>query len=111
MSILPVGSKSSEVKTKQVGLLFGHLPVILLATSANSAILVLTLWNHVSHWILVAWLVCIQLTAALRGVLLQRFRRNPTAEDLGPWFFAGSLSSGVFWGAAGIILYAAESVP
>jgi len=109
--IVPVGSKSPEVKNKQVRLLFGHLPVILLATSVNSAILVLTLWNHISHWILVAWLICIQLTAALRGLLLQRFRRNPDAKALGRWFFAGSLASGVSWGAAGLFLYAGESVP
>ena len=53
MSILPVGSDSPEVKAKQVASLYSHLPVILLATSINSAVLTFTHWNQVAHFILV----------------------------------------------------------
>lgn len=111
MSLLPIGSDSPEVKAKQVGLLFSHLPVIVLATSLNSAILTLALWNHVSHGILVAWLVCIQLTALLRCVLLLQYRQNPEGKSWGRWFSRGTWASGICWGAAGVLLFAPGSVP
>src|SRR6185295_15633281 len=98
MSLLPIGSDSPEVKAKQVGLLFSHLPVILLATSLNSVILTLTLWNHASHSVLVSWLVCIQLTALLRCVLLLKYRRNPKRGSWGRWFSVGTWVSGICWG-------------
>ena len=111
MSLLPTGSESPEVKAKQVALLFSHLPVILLATSLNSAILTLALWNHASHSVLVSWLVCIQLTALLRCVLLVKYRQNPEDESWGRWFFLGTLVSGVCWGAGGVLLFTPHSVP
>ena len=92
-------------------MLFSHLPVILLATSLNSAILTLTLWNHTSHGILLSWMGCVQLTALLRWILLLKYRRKPEAEKWGQWFFAGTLVSGLCWGAAGVLLFTAHSVP
>jgi len=97
MALLPVGSESPDVKAKQVTLLFSHLPVILLATSLNSAILTLALWNHASHRVLVSWLICIQLTALLRCVLLLTYRRNPEGESWGRWFSLGTWVSGILW--------------
>jgi hypothetical protein len=111
MSLLPIGSDSPEVKAKQVGLLFSHLPVILLATSLNSVILTLTLWNHASHSVLVSWLVCIQLTALLRCVLLLKYRRNPKRGSWGRWFSVGTWVSGICWGAGGVLLFTPGSVP
>jgi len=111
MPLLPVGSDSPEVKAKQVGLLFSHLPVILLATSLNSVILTLTLWNHASHSILLSWMVCIQLMALLRFVLLLKYRQNPQGGRWGRWFFVGTWVSGICWGSAGILLFTPASVP
>jgi len=111
MSILPVGSESLEVKAKQIASLYSHLPVILLATSVNSVALTLTHWNHTGHLILVSWLVCIQLTALLRCILLLKYRRNPAAGDWGRWFSVGTLVSGICWGAAGVLLFTPGSVP
>lgn len=111
MSLLPSGSETAEVKAKQVALLFSHLPVILLATSLNSAILTLALWNHASHSVLVSWLVCIQLTALLRCVLLLKYRQNPEGQSWGRWFSVGTWVSGIWWGAAGVLLFAPGSVP
>lgn len=112
MSILTDGSESPEVRARQVDLLFAHLPAILLATSLNSAILTLTLWNHISHSVVaLSWLACIQLTAFLRCILLLRYRRNPAGGNWGRWFFLGSLVSGICWGAAGVLLFTPGSVP
>ncbi len=111
MSLLPVGSGSPEVRAKQVGLLFSHLPVILLATSVNSALLTLALWNHVSHRVLLGWLVCVQVMAFLRLILIVKYRRSPKDERWGRWFFLGTLVSGVCWGAAGVLLFTPGSVP
>ena len=111
MSLLPIGSASPEVRSKQVGLLFSHLPVILLATSVNSVILTLTLWNHASHGVLLSWLASIQLMALLRCVLLLKYRQNPRARNWGRWFSLGTLVSGICWGSAGVLLFTPASVP
>lgn len=111
MSHLPVGSESPEVRAKQVGLLFSHLPVILLATSLNSAILTLALWSHASHSVLVSWLVCIQLTVCLRCVLLLKYRQNPRRGGWERWFSLGTWASGICWGAGGVLLFTPGSVP
>jgi hypothetical protein len=111
MLLLPIGSNSSEVRAKQVGLLFSNLPVILLATSVNSVILTLTLWNHASHAVLLSWLASIQLMALLRSVLLLKYRKKPEARNWGRWLFLGTLVSGFCWGCAGVLLFIPASVP
>jgi len=111
MSLLPIGTESPEVRARQVALLFSHLPVILLATSLNSIILSLTLWNHTAHGLLLAWLVCIQLTALLRRSLLLKYRQNPEGGNWGRWFSLGTLTSGICWGSAGVLLFTPGSVP
>src|SRR5262245_25825837 len=112
MSIFSAGPKPPEVRAKQLALLFSHLPVILLATSLNSAILTLTHWNHASsHGVLLIWLTYIQLTALLRCALLLKYRRNPGKESWSRWFFVGTLISGIGWGAAGVILFTPASIP
>jgi hypothetical protein len=111
MSIPPSATSGPKIEAKQTSLLFSHLPVILLATSLNSAVLTLTLWNHVSHSVLLLWLASIQLTVVLRGVLLLQQRRKPEAARWGRWFFVGTLVSGVCWGAAGVLLFTPHSVP
>jgi hypothetical protein len=111
MSLLPIGSESPEVRAKQVALLFSHLPVILLATSLNSVILTLTLWNHTSHSVVLLWLVCIQVTALLRCVLLLKYRQNPKGRSWGRWFSVGTWVSGICWGAGGVLLFIPGSVP
>jgi len=111
MSLLPIGSESPQVRAKQVGLLYSHLPVILLAASVNSVILTLTHWNYASRSILLSWLVCVQLTALLRGVLLLKYRQNPERGSWGRWFSWGTLASGICWGFAGVLLFTPGSVP
>jgi hypothetical protein len=106
-----VGSESSEVSAKQSALLHGQLPFILLANSVNSAILALTHWNQISHGILLSWFASIQVTALLRYILLLHGTQNPGAGNWDRRFFAGTLISGACWGAGGLLLFAAGSIP
>jgi len=107
--------KSRQIHSKQTEFLYDRLTIGLIATSVNSVILTIILWGKISHWVLTAWLVCIEFVALLRYVLLHHYRRrssNPVENktDWGQLFLIGAMLSGICWGSTGIFLFARDSI-
>jgi PAS domain S-box-containing protein len=102
-----------QLHAEQVKQLYQNASVGLAATVVNSAILSSVQWKVVPHQALVLWLACIFLITLLRYALLHRYRRSSVspaeAGRWGTWFTVGAALSGIAWGAAGIVLFSAES--
>ena len=107
--------KSQRIYSKQTEFLFDRLPIGLIATSVNSVILTIILWPRISHWVVTAWLVCIESVVVLRYVLLRQYRRQSSdpvenKTDWGQLFLIGAMLSGICWGSTGIFLFARDSI-
>ena len=106
---------SQQIGFKQTEILYERLTIGLIATSINSIILTIILWPRISHWVVTAWLVCIESVVVLRYILLRQYRRrspDPAANntDWGQLFLIGTMMSGICWGSAGIFLFAHDSI-
>jgi hypothetical protein len=114
MTTFRASQETDEILTKQIQLLYQHLPIALVATSVNSIILVVVLWSRISHPVLMSWLISSQLTALLRYALVVRYRKSKIPPKNTYWdrrLLLGTIFSAVCWGSAGILMFSAESMP
>ena len=86
-----------------------HASVGVAATVVNAVIVAAVLWPHVPQARIASWLAGLLGLSALRLVLLVRGSRLETARRARILVAAAGLS-GLFWGAAGVVLYPADSI-
>jgi hypothetical protein len=103
-----------EVRAQQIALLFSQLPAALTATLLIALIVVGVTWPVADAKLLLPWFIAVCALTGHRFLLWRRFTANaPRAEQLEPWlrsFFAGTLLSGVLWGAGGVMLAGEELI-
>jgi len=104
-----------RVFAERVTRLYASESTALLATFVNAFILVLVLWGETQSSRLLGWLGVLYLVSALRFVLSRRWSRDLTepaaCRRARTWFVSAVLVSGLVWGAAGVLLYPAQSLP
>jgi signal transduction histidine kinase len=105
----------AALRTERIHTLYSRLFVPLAVVVINAAILVSVLWDAVTdHAPVLLWLAVVVLIALFRAGLALRFRRvAPGVNEVPRWetlFAIGVALSGVSWGAAGLVLFAPESV-
>jgi signal transduction histidine kinase len=102
------------VRHEQTQALYARGPVALVANLVNSAILVAALWPEVSHRTALGWLFVMYATVGLRLVLVARHHRAAAGTyDARRWmrrWTASTAVTGALWGAAGVLLYPADSL-
>jgi diguanylate cyclase (GGDEF)-like protein len=106
--------EKQQLQTEQVNLLYKYVPVGLLATLVNSAIVAFILWNVISHIVIFIWLFCTVLVTTFRHMSTLFYQRENAAADSHRWwrmlFIIGTMTSGIIWGSSGIFLFANESI-
>ncbi|MGD9040260.1 MAG: PAS domain S-box protein, partial [Desulfobacteraceae bacterium] len=89
-----------------------HIGVV--ASLANSIILIALLWDLVPHSAAVIWVSVMVLMSALRYALFYRYRRSSlTPVNAGRFsmgFIIGVSLYGVVWGSSGVFLFPSESI-
>jgi hypothetical protein len=97
------------VLEEQSRALYAKGGIALVANLVNSLILVVALWNAVSHRRALVWLLAMYAMVALRFVLLHRHntaRDRPYRARLWAGLWTGTTAvTGATWGAAGAWLY------
>ena len=89
-----------------------HIGIV--ASLANSIILIALLWDLVPHSASIIWVSVMLLITALRYALFYRYRRSSltpaNAGGLGIGFIIGVSLYGMVWGSSGIFLFPSDSV-
>jgi signal transduction histidine kinase/CheY-like chemotaxis protein len=102
------------LRARQVEVLYDQLPVALAASVAASLILIGVLWPATPAPALITWFVLLAVVSSLRAILARRYRRSGEDRQRQAgywlnWFIAGTLVSGLLWGAAIIFLAPQDS--
>lgn len=104
---------AEEIRASQTRLLYQQLPAALIATAANSAILVLILWPEIPQRLTFGWFLSVLVLVSGRYGLLRAYRRtDPPSADWPRWawlFLLGVGANGFLWGFAGYFLFAEHS--
>ncbi len=99
---------------EQVRHLYFHGTMGLVATAAGSVIAGLLLYNVIYRPVLVAWFAAANIIAALRYLLIVKYRKTEVAiADAGlweRWFTAGAALAGIAWGMLVFVPFPAGSV-
>lgn len=99
----------------QIEQLYALVPVGIIASLINGAILTFIQWNLIAHDVLLAWLSSLIVLNVLWSVLYHQFHRAsrlPWDVRLWKWLFlGGTLASGCLWGATGVIAFPDQSIP
>jgi diguanylate cyclase (GGDEF)-like protein len=113
------GRESPDWQTEktygQLRLVFSSITYSLKAILAISILLVITQWEVIDHRVLLLWLLAVFSVSAFRLWQQRRFKASTQRpEDLHYWchqVVLGALFSALQWAAAGIFLFAPESMP
>ncbi len=104
----------TDIRTAQVRNLFSAIPVSLSAILVSSALLSAILWQEISHTNIVAWFLATNGLSLFRGFLYRQFRNLDDDKVIDAiWYqlaLVTSALSGATWGAAGIWLFAEQSI-
>jgi signal transduction histidine kinase/ActR/RegA family two-component response regulator len=105
--------QEKRIYAQLIAQLYKHAPTGIVATLVNAAILVVVLWNLISHPVLITWLSVTAVVVLLRCGLLYRYRqasfKPEEAGRWGTWFIIGLGLSGILWGSAGVFLFPIDS--
>jgi diguanylate cyclase (GGDEF)-like protein/PAS domain S-box-containing protein len=104
----------SQLRCKQVELLYDQLRVGQAGSIAAALSLVGVFWTITPHSILMIWFSFLLVVGAFRLNLIHRYERSSGGHEqaefwLG-WFIAGTVASGITWGLATIILVPDRSI-
>src|SRR4051812_31644295 len=81
----------------------------------NSSLLAYVQWSAVDHGAMLVWLLCMTAVSFARLQMAHAFQRTaPSVTAVGRWrmlFLAGVTCSGLLWGAAGVVIFPADSFP
>ncbi|MGO9122766.1 MAG: PAS domain S-box protein [Desulfomonilaceae bacterium] len=106
-------SEARHIRAAEIWQLYSQSRVGLIGALLGALILVATLWNVVSHLVLVVWVASYALVQVARHGLISAFHRTSPAGEAtfrwGVWFAVGTFLSALLWGLAGVFLYPANS--
>jgi len=104
-----------QILTEQVRLLYDNALLTQLVALINSAILAFVQWTQVEHVTVGAWLLGVATVSLARLSQAYGFQRaHPSHRTIASWrnaFLLGAAASGILWGAAGVLLFPANSFP
>jgi diguanylate cyclase (GGDEF)-like protein/PAS domain S-box-containing protein len=104
-----------RIRTERVRMIYGAIPLTLVAVVINSIILASLHWSVAGKQAIVGWLGAILLVSTFRLVTFLRFRSlQPSADAIALWerlALLGVLLSGLTWGSASLALFAPDSLP
>lgn len=108
-------ARSQEVLAEQVRLVYSGAPEAYITTILNALLLTYIQRNVVASSTLLAWLAFIVVVTLVRtGVVIGYWRaKESSVEATRRWdrlYRAGATLSGIGWGAAGVLLFPAESI-
>ncbi len=98
-----------KIYHEQIRLIYNQGPVLVAGATLCAVIITLFLWRHLPQSTLLFWLAAVGVTTLLRIWVITVFLKAdaPTREQpfWGPFFWLGTLTAGMIWGAWPMMFY------
>lgn len=108
-------ARLQQIEAEQTRLLYVQAPIAFVVSVVNATILAFFLRPEVSAPALITWWVVLVGVYIARITLVWRYRRTaPSVTQARRWrarFLVGAVSAGCAWGASGMLLFPAQSLP
>jgi len=108
------GRHSAQVRVEQVRLVYLHSPTSTIGSLVAGAALVAVLWNHISQYILIGWMLALCLHQSLRVYHYRSYLRagveGQQSDRWGKLYVMAATTAGLIWGSAGVLMYVPDSL-
>lgn len=99
----------SKIYHEQIRLIYNQGPVLVAGATLCAVIITLFLWRHLPQSTLLFWLAAVGISTLLRvwviSVFLKADQKTREQPIWGPFFWLGTLTAGMIWGAWPLIFY------
>jgi len=99
----------TKIRHTQIRLIYDQGPVLVLGATLCAVLVTIFLWSHLPQSSLLFWLGAVAATTLLRIWVIRVFTRVSEQEQQrahwGPFFWLGTLSAGLIWGAWPLMFY------
>ena len=104
----------TDVKSEQVRIIYASTVPSLITILLCSLILSLVQWEVIDHTVIVSWFALTNLLSVARFYLYHQFKKLSAENLVSDGWYQGainiSIASGITWGAAGLLLFAEQSL-
>jgi two-component system, sensor histidine kinase len=106
--------RRAQIRVDQVRTVYLHSPTTTIGSLVAGTALVAVMWNHVSHAVLIGWLLALGLHQALRIYHYRSYLRasveSRQSERWGKLYIMAAATAGLIWGSAGVLMYVPDSL-
>ena len=105
---------ANQVGVEQVRSVYLHSPTTTMGSLVAGGVLVAVMWNHVSHAVLIGWLLALCAHQSLRVHHYRSYMKaGPAAQEHERWgrlYILAAGTAGLIWGSAGVLMYVPDSL-
>src|SRR5690349_5354062 len=112
----PVASarRRAQIRADQVRTVYLHSPTTTIGSLAAGVALVAAMWNHVSHAVLIGWLLALCAHQVPRVYhyfsYLRAGAEGQQSTRWGKLYIVAAATAGVIWGSAGVLMFVPDSL-
>jgi two-component system, sensor histidine kinase len=107
-------SRRAQIRSDQVRTVYMHSPTTTIGSLAAGGALVAVMWNHISHAVLIGWLLALCVHQVLRVYHYRSYLRagaeGQQSERWGKLYIMAAATAGLIWGSAGVLMYVPDSL-
>lgn len=106
--------RRAQIRADQVRTVYLHSPTTTIGSLVAGTALVAVMWNHVSHAVLIGWLLVLCLHQSFRIYHYRSYMKagaeGQQAERWGKLYLTAAATAGLIWGSAGVLMYVPDSL-
>jgi signal transduction histidine kinase len=106
--------QGTRVRADQVRTVYLHSPTTTIGSLVAGAALVAVMWGHISHVVLIGWLLALCLHQLLRVHHYRSYLRagaeGQQSERWGKLYILAAATAGLIWGSAGVLMFVPDSL-
>jgi signal transduction histidine kinase/DNA-binding NarL/FixJ family response regulator len=107
--VAAISQLDDKIYHEQIRLIYNQGPVLVLGAMFCAILLTAFLWTHLPQSMLLVWLAAVCFSAALRLLVIRSYQNasneSKNHSHWGPFFWVGTLSAGMIWGAWPLMFY------
>jgi len=106
--------RRAQVRIEQVRSVYLHSPTTTIGSLVAGGALVAVMWNHVSHMVLIGWMLALCVHQSLRVHHYRSYlRAGLEGQQSGRWaklYILAVTVAGIIWGSSGVLMYVPDSL-